>query len=638
MDSHAWLCVVLVLLSGCSASPSTATEPEHRPEFELGLEPKLQLERSRTALARSLPLLQGSMDTWIEEVSCISCHHQGLGTLAVVMAKERGLAVDEELHARQVERMLALTPGGSLHGDAGVNGTFGRSFQLVALAAADVARDERTDAMAHFLAGNAVREVGPGERGSWRSTSYRPPLEASQATGTAIALRALDLYRPDTRARDAEAAIARARRWLEALEPGDAEERAMRLFGLAWAGSTQAHLAAAADDILNAQREDGGWAQLETMESDAYATGQALVALQQMAGMAPDDPAFRRGLHFLLETQLEDGSWRVETRRRAPGLPYFESGFPHGMHQFISTAATAWACMALCCALDPAPSAALRGPRPARSATPAELGLQPLHLAAAFGSLAQLFERLDAGADPNAAGAGGLTPLHLAVHDATRIELLLEHGAEVDARTEYGATPLILAAWYDAPDTWAVQQLLAAGADPNARTQDGMTPLLRAVRSNKLELVPLLLSAGAELDARDAEGSSALHWATTSGLVEMAELLITAGLDPDVRGAEGVTPLLWASYDGKDELVRSLLERGADPDSSDDLGLTPLGMAARVEHGNDRSLTALLAAGADPSALTLGGRTPLEWARHFDNKLAIAALEAQLEPNAAGQR
>ena len=98
-------------------------------------------------------------------------------------------AIDAELHRRQVERLLATAPGGALHGDAGVNATFARSFQLVALGAADVPRGEQT---------------------AWWSESFRPPLEASSVTGTAFALRALDLYRPDAHA----AGAARGRRGL----------------------------------------------------------------------------------------------------------------------------------------------------------------------------------------------------------------------------------------------------------------------------------------------------------------------------------------------------------------------------------------------------------------------------------------
>jgi hypothetical protein len=81
------------------------------------------------------------------------------------------------------------------------------------------------------------------------------------------------------------------------------------------------------------------------MTSDAYATGEALLALQH-AGVGMDTPAFRRGVEFLLRTQLEDGSWYVKSRAE-PIQAYFESGFPHRTDQWISAAATGWATIAL---------------------------------------------------------------------------------------------------------------------------------------------------------------------------------------------------------------------------------------------------------------------------------------------------
>src|SRR5262249_22594364 len=98
------------------------------------------------------------------------------------------------------------------------------------------------------------------------------------------------------------------------------------------------------------QRQDGGWAQLPDMESDAYATGSALVALHQAGGLAVDDRAYRRGLSYLISTQRDDGSWHVVSRSK-PFQTYFESGYPHGKDQFISIAAGGWATTALALAL-----------------------------------------------------------------------------------------------------------------------------------------------------------------------------------------------------------------------------------------------------------------------------------------------
>jgi hypothetical protein len=71
-----------------------------------------------------------------------------------------------------------------------------------------------------------------------------------------------------------------------------------------------------------------------------------LVALKEAGAVAATDPVYKQGVKFLMSSQLEDGSWYVKSRS-IPIQPYFESGFPHGHDQWISTAATNWAAMAL---------------------------------------------------------------------------------------------------------------------------------------------------------------------------------------------------------------------------------------------------------------------------------------------------
>ncbi len=110
---------------------------------------------------------------------------------------------------------------------------------------------------------------------------------------------------------------------------------------------------AAAQELIEEQRADGGWAQRDTMGSDAYATGTALVALHQAAGRAPTEAFYRRGIRHLLAAQREDGTWYVRSRSK-PFQTYFESGFPHGKDQFISLAASSWATTALALALPAA--------------------------------------------------------------------------------------------------------------------------------------------------------------------------------------------------------------------------------------------------------------------------------------------
>src|SRR5262249_54985684 len=123
-------------------------------------------------------------------------------------------------------------------------------------------------------------------------------------------------------------------------------DRAFRLLGMGWAGADPVVMKAAAESLLREQQPDGGWAQLPTLPSDAYATGLILLALHEGGNFPVDHTAYRRGVEFLLRTQLADGSWYVASRG-FPFIGYTHSGFPHGKSQFISAAATCWATMAL---------------------------------------------------------------------------------------------------------------------------------------------------------------------------------------------------------------------------------------------------------------------------------------------------
>ena len=64
------------------------------------------------------------------------------------------------------------------------------------------------------------------------------------------------------------------------------------------------------------------------------------------AGIGVESAEVRRGVEFLLRTQVVDGSWHVRSRTH-PTQTYFESGFPHGEDQFVSAAGTNWATQAL---------------------------------------------------------------------------------------------------------------------------------------------------------------------------------------------------------------------------------------------------------------------------------------------------
>ena len=124
----------------------------------------------------------------------------------------------------------------------------------------------------------------------------------------------------------------------------------MRLLGMIWAGMDQDLIRNAASALAADQRPDGGWAQLTTLPSDAYATGQTLYALHTSGHLSRE--SLVRAMRYLLDTQLVDGTWHVRSRAFPLQLRYFDTGFPHGRDQWISAAGTSWACIGLSVAMD----------------------------------------------------------------------------------------------------------------------------------------------------------------------------------------------------------------------------------------------------------------------------------------------
>lgn len=302
----------------------------------------------RLAAEKSLALLQRSGPTFVKGGACSSCHHQSLPAMAVSVARQKGLRVDETIAREQLEataRFAGLLHERVLQG-LGIGGAIDTTgYTLLGMAAAKYPRDAVTDAMVYYIKRLQARD------GRWRAVSHRPPSEYSDVTTTALGLRALQLYGPETGA-EYDKRIERAAAWLLRVTPRATEERVFQILGLAWARQSRKAIDKAARALMAEQRDDGGWAQASSMDSDAYATAQALVALHQGAGLDVDHPAYQRGVHYLLKTQLSDGSWHVKTRS-IPIMPFFESGFPHGADQWISAFATSWASMALSYAVEP---------------------------------------------------------------------------------------------------------------------------------------------------------------------------------------------------------------------------------------------------------------------------------------------
>lgn len=157
------------------------------------------------------------------------------------------------------------------------------------------------------------------------------------------------------------------------------------------------------------------------------------------------------------------------------------------------------------------------------------------------------------------------------------VKILLDRGAEVNARDEHGWTPLHHAASRDAVSI--LQLLLDKGADVNSKTVEGATPLHVAAASGSLNTISLLLAKGVDINARDNSGRTPLHYAAAKGSLATVKLLLKHKADPNAKDAEGRTPLQYAVERGATRIVRCLIDAHADVNARDKYGKTPLDTA-----------------------------------------------------------
>ena len=151
-------------------------------------------------------------------------------------------------------------------------------------------------------------------------------------------------------------------------------------------------------------------------------------------------------------------------------------------------------------------------------------------------------------------------------------------------KDEYGAASLHMAA-RNSTDPAVLETLIRHGAEVNATTNRGNTPLHWAagVRESSRydpEFLEVLLRNGAEVDARDGDGNTALHLAVFNKTPEIIEVLIRHGAEVDARNNDGDTPLLLAARRGNSHGVMALLIRhGADTGTTGSDGNTALKLA-----------------------------------------------------------
>lgn len=588
-------------------------------------------DQVRAAAAKALAAIQKAQAPWFttNKQVCGSCHHQYQPALAYRTAREHRIPFDEAIaKADAVKAFTFADIDRAVQYSYVIEPAMDDAYRMVAASAAGVKPNLGAAIYARLLISRQNTE------GDWDGFHQRPPSSYSRVTMAALGLRAVQAYHHVSQKAQADAAIARARAFLQSHTARDTEERSYQLLGLRWAGAERASLRKLASALQATQRPDGGWSSIAGRESDVYSTGQALVALHDGGSVAIIDSSWQRGIAYLLKTQAIDGTWHVTSRLHPPAPlspPYFDAGYPNGHDQFLSMQGASWAVMALSYALEPGTRIA---PPPLPETEPAgvEAWVEPL----IFGTAADVRKLLDGGLSANAATkSGGTTALMMAAPDVEKMRLLLDRGADVNARARSRYSALMVAAQYQDGDA-AINLLLDRGAQVIAPTEGGApvfnaNPFFLASYAGNAKSLKRLLAAGGKLDeAMIAIGTSRttpMLGAFKFGDVDVANTLIDLGVPVDFADGNGITMLGRTVLNNEVEMARALIARGANVNVVDKQGMTPLLWAANIDFGDAAMIELLVKSGARTDVRNKDGLTPLELARKYGHATLIPVLE-----------
>jgi ankyrin repeat protein len=227
--------------------------------------------------------------------------------------------------------------------------------------------------------------------------------------------------------------------------------------------------------------------------------------------------------------------------------------------------------------------------------------------------------------------------LHEAAHAGAEIPLLkalVDLGADVNAVGCWGLTPLCWAARGGHEDT--VRFLIQNGADVGYRATDGTGPVSEAVHERHLDLARFLIDSGAKCS---------LHHAVQCGHLEEARRLLSGGASVQEENDRwGGSPMAVAIWNDSVEMVQLLLEFGANPNEQEPIrqgtegpwgGDTPLHDA--VHKGSVKMVKLLLSRGADPDIQNAERLSPLELAKRRDQTHLARLMEAQIDRTLMGE-
>jgi len=160
-------------------------------------------------------------------------------------------------------------------------------------------------------------------------------------------------------------------------------------------------------------------------------------------------------------------------------------------------------------------------------------------------------------------------------HNVKKIKECIEQGLDIEAKDQYGCTPVIWAAYHN--DLELMKYLVGSGAKANVANKKGepfvgYALLHYAVQNysllsdyNNIDMLKYLLTkcSDIEINAKDGKGRTTLLLACERNYGVPAFFLVEKGADVNTAGNNGLTPLLWACYHGNTLLAKELIDKGA---------------------------------------------------------------------------
>ena len=229
---------------------------------------------------------------------------------------------------------------------------------------------------------------------------------------------------------------------------------------------------------------------------------------------------------------------------------------------------------------------------------------------------------LDHGADVNIPDKDGVTPLeHAQRRGFTEIVTILNNAIAKDMQ-------MIVAA--EQGDIETVRLLLDQGASVHARDQAGRTALIAAAYRNDLAIADVLIQAGSDVNVQDNTQQSAYLISTSDGYLELLKRTLQAGANVHSKDSYNGTGLIRAADRGHVEIIQELLKTDIVIDHVNNLGWTALLEAIILGDGGPRHtevVRLLVEAGADVNLADGNGVTPLAHARQRGHTQMIEILQ-----------